>query len=122
MRLGVSYVTARRDAAHLQNVGGRLISALPANWPAVSAAVEPQRHPLAGLGLIALVAPAPAGAQYQATDYGYGYDYGDGGAYGAPGRRVRVCQPWCPYDRTPCDPPSFKIADRRCSLGSGGNR
>ncbi len=30
-------------------------------------------------------------------------------------RPVRVCRKWCSADLNPCDPPSFKIADGRCS-------
>ena len=26
-----------------------------------------------------------------------------------------VCRPWCDLDRSPCDPPYFKVADGRCS-------
>lgn len=72
----------------------------------------------AGLGLAVLAAPTGAGAQYRSsTDYGYGYDYAPVEAGPYQGRYARVCQPWCPYDYSPCDPPSFKIADRRCRQG-----
>ena len=30
----------------------------------------------------------------------------------------RVCPRWCRNDRTPCDPPNFKIADGRCAPGN----
>lgn len=30
-------------------------------------------------------------------------------------RAVRICRKWCAADLNPCDPPSFKIADGRCS-------
>jgi hypothetical protein len=38
-------------------------------------------------------------------------DYNDP-YYGRQGGRI--CARWCLEDRNPCDPPDFKIADRRC--------
>jgi hypothetical protein len=53
----------------------------------------------------------PGGREYVArppyTTYGYSSEVGSG-----------VCQRWCPYDSSPCDPPSFKIADGRCRTSS----
>lgn len=28
---------------------------------------------------------------------------------------ANVCQPMCPFDMTPCDPPEYKRADGRCA-------
>ncbi len=66
---------------------------------------------IAGATLVAAIA-TPASAQRWRHYY-------DEPVYGAPYYRSapapRYCQRLCEYDRSPCDPIQFKVADGRCS-------
>jgi hypothetical protein len=64
--------------------------------------------------LVLIVAPAdaaPVKQVYKKPQIVKRGDYADP-YYGRQGGRI--CPRWCLQDRSPCDPPNFKAADRRC--------
>ena len=77
---------------------------------------------LATAGLVAALAPGFASAHSTRGSYGYdlappGYDRTAQGYGYNPheGLQPNGCVKQCEFDLNPCDPPSFKHADGRCS-------